>query len=154
MSNVFAISDHHFGHFSILSFMNKDGGKLRPFETLEEMHEVMVDRHNSVVRDCDKVYFGGDIAMKLSGLEVLKRLKGKKRLILGNHDVGDMKEYLPYFEAVYSSRLLDRMLFTHIPVHEGSIGKSKANIFGHTHDHKQGLLGPKYFCMCAEALRI
>jgi calcineurin-like phosphoesterase family protein len=44
------------------------------------------------------------------------------------------------------------MLVTHIPIHPDSIGRNKINIFGHTHDNKQGTLGPKYFCMCAEAL--
>jgi calcineurin-like phosphoesterase family protein len=44
------------------------------------------------------------------------------------------------------------MIFTHIPIHPDSIGKSKANIHGHVHTHEQGGFGPKYFNVACEAL--
>ena len=152
MANVFAVSDHHFGHANILKFTKNDEGELlRPgFADVEEMNEFMIEKHNSVVRPNDKVYFGGDIAMNPNFVKLVERMNGHKRLILGNHDHGKVKLYTPYFEAFYSSRLLDRMLFTHIPVHPSSIGKSIANVHGHTHgQHK---FGPKYFDVSVEAI--
>lgn len=40
MINTWFIGDTHFGHANILQF-EKDA---RPFETLEEMHEVIIER--------------------------------------------------------------------------------------------------------------
>ena len=153
MPQVFLISDHHFDHASILKFRTKDGKPLRVFESAKVMNEYMVDTHNSIVRPQDKVYFGGDVSMGAAGLAYLKRMNGKKRLILGNHDLGTMRVYAPYFEKVFTSKNLDRMLVTHFPVHPDSIGKAKANIHGHVHNNlTPGHFGPKYFNMCVEVL--
>lgn len=150
MANVFIISDTHFGHANILTFKREDGTNLRYFESVEEMDEYMVGRWNEVVRPQDKVYHLGDVAMNPKNIPILARLNGHKRLVLGNHDHGKVKLYTPYFEAFYSSRLLDRMLFTHIPVHPNSIGKSIANVHGHVHGQQD--FGPKYFDVSVEAI--
>ena len=152
MPNLFLISDHHFGHVNILTFRTLAGDPLRSFDDINHMNEHIVDKHNSVVKPSDKVYFGGDLGMKGAIAKYLPRMNGHKRLILGNHDYPDMSLYTPYFDAIYSYRILDRMMLTHIPIHSYSIGKNHANIHGHTHDKSQGLLGPKYFNICCEAL--
>lgn len=153
MPNVLVVSDHHFDHANILNFKKPDGSPLRVFKDVSHMNEYMVERHNSIVRPQDKVYFLGDVAIKDTGINYLKRLNGHKRLILGNHDYANMRLYQPYFEAIYSSRMLDKMLFTHIPVHPLSLGKAIANVHGHTHaglsdDH----FGKQYFNVCVEVL--
>ena len=152
MPNIFVISDTHFDHEGILRFRTKDDKPLRSFSDVKEMNEKIVRSWNEVVQPRDKVYHLGDVAMKDTGIQYLKRLNGHKRLILGNHDFGNMRLYAPYFEAIYSSRLLDRMIFTHIPIHPESLGKNHANIHGHAHVHEQGALGPKYFNVCCEVL--
>lgn len=153
MPNIFIISDHHFDHANILNFKTPDGSPLRSFKDVDHMNEHMVEQHNSVVRPQDKCYFLGDIAMTDTGINYLKRLNGHKRLILGNHDYGNMRLYQPYFEAIYSSRLLDKMIFTHIPIHPASLGKAIANVHGHVHhDGNAAVFGKQYYNVCVENL--
>ena len=63
MPNLFLISDHHFGHVNILTFRTLAGDPLRSFDDINHMNEHIVDKHNSVVKPSDKVYFGGDLGM-------------------------------------------------------------------------------------------
>jgi Predicted phosphoesterase or phosphohydrolase len=77
----FYISDLHIGHANVLQFDN------RPFFTLDEMHQAIINNWNSAVGKGDDVYILGDFAWKNDdGLEVIKQLNGKKFLIKGNHD--------------------------------------------------------------------
>ena len=49
--NIFFISDLHLGHANVLRYDN------RPFANVDEMHNTLVERWNSVVGDDDVVYF-------------------------------------------------------------------------------------------------
>lgn len=150
MANIFIISDTHFGHANILNFLREDGSPLRRFDSVQEMDEHMVERWNSVVRPCDKVYHLGDVAMKKSCIETVARCNGHKRLVRGNHDIFPTKEYLKYFDEIYGIRVLDGMIFTHIPIHPESLGRFKANVHGHI--HAKPSFGPKYINVSVEAL--
>jgi len=82
--NVFFTSDTHFGHKNLLGM-----GKGRPFDTIEEHDEALIENWNRVVKPNDLVYHLGDISMannpdKLR--EIFKRLNGNVHVILGNHD--------------------------------------------------------------------
>jgi len=78
---TFFTSDQHFGHKNIIEYSK------RPFSSVYEMDETMVERHNAVVRDNDEVWHLGDFSFKSDGLQVhLPRLRGKHRLVAGNHD--------------------------------------------------------------------
>lgn len=72
--NIWFISDTHFGHANILEYEKE----ARPFSSLEEMHEVMIERWNSVVQPKDILYHLGDFAFGRRGLSVASRLNGKK----------------------------------------------------------------------------
>ena len=150
MSNVFVISDTHFGHANILNFKRKDGSPLRVFDNVSQMNDCIITRWNEVVRTNDKVYHLGDVAMDPRYIPLIGNCNGKKRLVIGNHDSSDMRLYSPYFEAIYSSRLLDRMIFTHIPIHPESLGKNKANIHGHCHWTPELCFGPRYLNVSVE----
>ena len=51
------------------------------------MNEVMIGKWNDRVKGTDTVYIVGDMFFRCSDAEtILKRLKGKKRLVIGNHD--------------------------------------------------------------------
>ena len=41
MKNIFFISDTHFGHANMLKFINYDGTRMRPFNSIEEVDELM-----------------------------------------------------------------------------------------------------------------
>lgn len=78
---IFFTADTHFGHKNILKLCD------RPFSTIEDMNEAMIATWNERVSGADTVYIVGDMFFRCEDAEViLKRLKGKKRLILGNHD--------------------------------------------------------------------
>jgi len=75
------VSDTHFNHNNIIKYCD------RPFDSVEEMNEVLIKNWNSVVSEGDIVYFLGDFSMSLGAVEELtKRLNGHKKLITGNHD--------------------------------------------------------------------
>lgn len=136
MATVFVISDTHFGHANILTFRKADGERIRPqFSCVEEMDEFMVDRWNATVRPQDHVYHLGDVAMKKPGLAMVRRLTGHKRLVPGNHDIFDVKDYLACgFQKICGMRVLDNWLMTHIPIHPESLGRFKGNVHGHIHE--------------------
>lgn len=81
---IWFTSDTHFGHANIIKFVG------RPFKSAEEMDEIIIERWNERVRPGDSVYHLGDFAlMQKTTAEVeayVKRLRGQKFLIQGNHD--------------------------------------------------------------------
>ena len=134
--NTFLISDTHFSHKNICSFTKNDGSKLRPFDNVEEMDELMIENWNKTVSPIDKVYHLGDVAINRNGLKILERLNGKKVLIKGNHDIFPLKDYLPHFYDIRAYHILDKnMILSHIPIHPDSNGRFKVNIHGHTHSN-------------------
>lgn len=75
----------------------------RPFETVEEMNQYILQHWNSRVTNADKVYILGDIALKgrsnaLIGL--VAQLKGRKILVIGNHDDVSDYRYQQLFEKI------------------------------------------------------
>lgn len=134
-ANIFFISDTHFGHEkTCTTFKREDGTPLRPFANAQEMDEEMVKRWNEVVKDGDKVYHLGDVVMSKKHITTMLRLNGSKRLILGNHDLLGVREYLKYFKEVYAIRVLEDVTLTHVPLHPESITQRwKTNVHGHTH---------------------
>lgn len=134
MSNTFLISDTHFGHVNIITFKRRDGiTPLRPFSSVEEMDETMVQNWNSVVKPTDKIYHVGDVAIHKRCLPILSRLNGEKVLIKGNHDQEKIAVYAQYFKDVRAYHQLDKFILAHIPIHPQSLGRWKAQIHGHLH---------------------
>ena len=85
---IYYIADTHFGHKNIIKLCS------RPFASVEEMNERLVENWNKRVKGNDKVYILGDLFYKAENVEtLLSRLKGKKYLLLGNHDASWLEEY-------------------------------------------------------------
>jgi len=82
--NVWHVSDTHFGHARILQWMNGN----RPWSSVAEMDEALIERWNSVVGEDDWVVHYGDFSYhnQENTKALLSRLKGKIVLIFGNHD--------------------------------------------------------------------
>lgn len=78
---IWFTSDMHFGHRNIMKFCN------RPFNSVEEMDEALINNWNAVVEESDIVFNLGDFAYASNSRwkEILERLKGTHYLILGNH---------------------------------------------------------------------
>jgi len=159
MSNVFIISDTHFGHDNMCKFVNEDGTKVRCYDTAAECDEVMIQNWNSVVKPDDKVYHLGDVVINRKFLNlVMPRLNGSKRLLMGNHDIFDVeKDYLPHFKRVAAYHVMpgERIIFSHIPINMNG-ERFKWNVHGHTHGNnalgKKAPNPPKYFNACVEQI--
>ena len=81
--NIYFTADTHFGHKAILQYCN------RPFETINEMNEALINNWNSKVGPGDIVFHLGDFAFGGSTIwkSILERLNGRKYLIIGNHKI-------------------------------------------------------------------
>ena len=154
MSNIFVASDHHFGHKNILTFKNNDDSYLRVFDSVEEMDETMVMRHNITVKPEDKTYFLGDVAMHKKYLPILARMNGTKVLIAGNHDGEGGDKYLTYFKDIRGSHQFDGIMLSHIPIHPESLGRWNCNVHGHLHSNRvrnaDKTIDKRYFCVSME----
>jgi calcineurin-like phosphoesterase family protein len=167
MANIWVISDTHFGHENFLKFMHK-GHKVRDFADAKQMDEFMIEQWNSVVMPGDKVYHLGDVyfGSEENAQYCLSALRGKKRLILGNHDMGKSKVLHQHFEKINMWRVWknERILFSHVPCHPSNLtigisedkfpnweDRPKAffmNVHGHIHSNPSPE-GP-YFNACVE----
>ena len=83
--NVFFTSDFHLFHKNILRFDK------RPFDNLEEMHEVILENWNNTVTPDDTVIYLGDLSFarneeKAEVTDFLNKLNGTIHYVLGNHD--------------------------------------------------------------------
>lgn len=97
------ISDTHFFHGNILKFVDDEGLRIRrEFNSLDQMHETIVKNWNSVVGHNDYVYHLGDVTFQYHRPfnELMYSLKGKKRLIVGNHDKLKQEGLFKHFEKV------------------------------------------------------
>ena len=142
---IWLTSDLHFNHVNILKYEPVS----RPYETLEEMNEVIIKNWNDRVKPEDTVYVLGDMVMGRldAGRECLKRLNGKIVLIRGNHDspkrIEMYKEmgievhdiyYLPYKGRYF--------ILCHFPIASEEFIKmvikdnsEVVNLYGHVHSN-------------------
>ncbi len=142
-SKIWFTSDWHLGHFNIITYSG------RPFSSTEEMDAALVENHNKLVRPQDKVYNLGDVVINKKHLHKAKAFNGHKRLLRGNHDVYTTKMYLDAgFEEIAAYRVMAGMIFSHIPIHESSMGRFGMNVHGHMHEKK--LDDVRYMNICVE----
>lgn len=85
MTKTFVTSDTHFGHVNIIRYCN------RPFGSVTQMNDAMIERWNARVGLDDVIYFLGDFAMgpkvdPAFTASMLLQLNGFKHIMLGNHD--------------------------------------------------------------------
>jgi calcineurin-like phosphoesterase family protein len=70
MPNIWSTADFHFGHSNIIRYCN------RPFRSVEEMDQTILDRLNASVKANDILYFHTwparrDLSLRHAGLESL-----------------------------------------------------------------------------------
>src|SRR5580700_9166809 len=111
MGNIFFIGDTHFGSKTLI--LSPTSSRSSRFSSVEEQDQTIEDNWNKTVRTKDVVYHVGDVSM--GNIEVLKRLRGYKKLILGNHD--NWNKLAPYFDRCYGAFKFQKdFILTHIPV--------------------------------------
>lgn len=143
------ISDLHFGHENILAFDQ------RPWNTIEEMNHGMIAIWNESVAAGDDIWILGDFCFRSARPAewFLKQLKGKKHLILGNHDRHLLKneKALSYFVSVDKSTEIQdgekRLVLCHYPILEwNGYFRGSWHLFGHVHDKRNR----SYEVICGE----
>lgn len=199
MSNVYFVSDTHFQHKNILKFepiridfvakfMSEHGSRktfeeAREFlmncietgENIETMlywhDEAIIAAWNSRVKDDDVVWFLGDFGFKDTKKmqEIGRRLKGHKRMIMGNHDREKPEFYYTCgfeFVSPYPIVLKRHFLLSHAPMFNEYVENEEGvmmpvrvalgdmfNIYGHVHSHPDfATLDKDHACVCVERI--
>lgn len=144
MSKKYIISDLHLGHKNILKY----SGSLRGGTTWEEHDAWIINQWNSVVKKDDLVYILGDVAMNVESLDKVKRLKGMKNLIRGNHDVQSTPTYLKYFNNIFGLLSYKGVFWmSHAPIHPNEL-RGRFNLHGHV--HQNSIQDDRYINCCVE----
>jgi calcineurin-like phosphoesterase family protein len=132
---IFFTSDMHLGHKNIIKYSS------RPFSSVEEMDQTIIDNYNSVVKQGDTVYDLGDFCFRNPKL-YLDRFNVPSIRIKGSHD-HDIKE--PYILIIKPSGLVDdffnQILITlcHYAMRSWELSHYGSwHLFGHHH----GMLEP------------
>lgn len=130
----FVTADTHFFHKRINELAR------RPFESLEEMHETIIENWNEVVGPKDEVYHLGDFALgnRKQIEDILNKLNGRIHLIRGNHDdviKGTLAQRFAWVkDRYYLKDEGDRFVLDHYPLaswrkaHKGAM-----MLHGHCH---------------------
>jgi calcineurin-like phosphoesterase family protein len=128
MGRILYISDTHFGHTNM--------ALKRGFSSAEEMDEQIIQKWNSKVLKKDTVWVLGDITMEKANYEILTRLNGYKKVVLGNHDQPQhIPKLLQYVNSVCGMYKKGGYIFTHCPIHESEVTRFHRNIHGHVHEN-------------------
>ena len=139
------ISDTHFGHRNVL----RNEPEARPFASIEQHDEEIVRRWNATVAPTDMIYHLGDVSFGVEGLGILRRLNGRKRLVMGNHDNHPLALYAEHFESVHAlASFRGQFLLSHAPLHPTELVRGKINVHGHL--HSEMLTDPRYVCVSVE----
>lgn len=135
---IYYTADLHLGHANVIRHCD------RPFTSADEMDATLIQNWNAKVHKNDTVYIVGDFLFraKKPAEDYLAELKGKKHLIIGNHDKYWMKkvDLAKWFESV------SPMLFVSDSGHSATLchypmmswpGMSRNGhmIYGHIHNN-------------------
>ena len=141
----FVYSDPHLQHDNIYNFIDSQGRFVRPeFNNAAEGDAEMILRWNQTLTPQDHIWVLGDIGWGPNVPEIIKSLNGHKRLVMGNHDTRDPREYreMGFQKVVGCHRYSRKIWMTHIPMAIEGIDDGVVNIHGHIHEREP--YGPKY----------
>lgn len=133
--NTWFTSDTHFCHENIIRFSG------RPFANAAEMNEVLIRNWNETVPEDGVVFHLGDFCLGNSRdwNGILDRLNGNIYLILGNHDIKNIRPaYAERFEIVVEQMTIkvgdQDIILNHNPfLCYGGSYRDVWQLFGHVH---------------------
>lgn len=147
MSKIYFIADTHFGDKNIIKYEG------RPFKDVEEMNNVLIENWNNTVGSMDTIFVVGDFISDSRYLDIIHKLKGKIKIIVGNHDVPLIDDYRRYgnVEVFEYPIILDNFwMVSHEPLYITE-NSPYANIFGHIHNNPMYLtVSIRSYCVCVE----
>ena len=132
------ISDLHIGDKNIIQYEH------RPFTSLDEMSETIINNWNNIVTDNDTVYLLGDIG---KSADIINSLKGNIVVVKGNHD-DEIYDELIELQQIGKIKLYDYPIMvnnclwlSHEPIGYMPPECPYLNIHGHLHRFQYGLIG-------------
>lgn len=142
--DIWITSDLHFWHKNVMKFCSDT----RPWESIEEMHEALIDDWNNKVKQEDIIFHLGDFSFKGKEAteEILSKLNGKKVMVLGNHDkvlrssikngTFDITDIVDYLEVKVDGT---KICMSHFPMSSwNQQGRGSLMLHGHCHGSFQG----------------
>lgn len=146
-------SDLHIFHKNVVGeIKNFDN---RPFKTLDEMHETILNNFNSILTNGDHLYLLGDIVWKINdeSIALMSQFKSCLHLICGNHEnLNDQRYKRLFYEIVDYKEIKDNafgkqygLVLFHYPIFSwnkmrgvdkngNKCRKSNILLYGHTHN--------------------
>ena len=146
------IADCHFGHANVIRFDH------RPFADVKEMEDTMIMLWNATVRQDDTIYILGDFVWGKADewLRIVRKLKGQKVLIQGNHDLSqyppelrrhfaDIKEYKEIVDNGHNNAGR-KVILSHypIPFFKHSNNGKYYMLHGHVHNTGENVILQKW----------
>lgn len=135
--NKWFISDTHFSHANIIRYT------WRPFQSINEMDEQLIENWNRHIAPHDTVFFLGDFGLGTADFlgSICARLHGNKICIRGNHDGTPAKMHKIGFTLVLESAFLKigrhQVELVHIPSHSAP---PHFQLHGHVHEKRPNKL--------------
>lgn len=142
----FYTSDLHLFHKNVIHLSN------RPFKDIDDMHNALIENWNKKVKTSDIVYILGDIGYPKKSQDIkliinfLKKLNGKKILIVGNHDFKLLNypkfkdEFIEIHNYLEISDFNRKIILFHYPIEEwNGYFKNSIHLFGHIHKNDKFL---------------
>jgi len=135
--NKWFISDTHFSHTNIIRYTG------RPFQSVNEMDERLIENWNALVELQDTVFFLGDFGLGTTDFlaSLCARLHGNKICIRGNHDGSLAKMHMIGFSLVLESAFIKigrhQVELVHIP---SQLAPSHFQLHGHVHEKRPNKL--------------
>lgn len=146
MANIWVTSDLHFYHKRIMDFCKAT----RPWASVDEMNEGLMDSLHSTVKKNDTLYLLGDISFGNAeqSLEIAKSLPGQvKYLVLGNHDTHlkgqEVGKYFNHRACIMEHKLFGhKVVMCHYPMLRWNRCQyGSLHLFGHQHGNDIGAKG-------------
>jgi len=88
--------------------------------------------------------------------DIISKLKGKKILIMGNHDIFPAQFYADAgFDFVNDGFIWKNIIFSHVPLHFSAFQGAEYNVHGHTHGYNGDRRVPykNHICIYSTGLR-
>ena len=153
---IWLTSDWHFGHDREFIW------KARGFDSVRQMNECIIYRHNKLVAPDDDVYVLGDLMLgdSAAGIECVRRLNGKLHIVRGNHDTDtrwELYSSLPNVvekqNAIYLKYKKYHFYMSHYVSMTGNLEKESLKqmtlcLYGHTHQSSNFYMDMPYLYHC------
>lgn len=144
-------ADWHFNHNKILEFERTN------FASIEEHNATIIERYTQKITKDDTCYILGDVGFGSSEelASLIKKLRGRKILVMGNHDRLCVSDYFRMgFAEVHRGPIYydenngvgapaGRIILSHEPVKEALDNPYIINVHGHLHNADLDL--PNFF---------